>query len=163
VTEERTYSVDVPAGVGDGTTLRLTGRGAAGPRGGPTGDLYVHLRVRPHERFVRDGYDLIEELHLPLTTAALGAHVRYDTLDGTEDLVVPAGTQTGRRFRLRGRGVPEVNGHSRGDLVVVVVVDTPADLDDDQEELLRRLAALRGEDVAPKDTGILSRIKSAFR
>jgi molecular chaperone DnaJ len=163
VTEERTYSVEVPAGVDDGTTLRLTGRGSAGPRGGGNGDLYVHLRVRPHRRFARDGYDLVEELHLPLTTAALGAHVRYDTLDGAEDLVVPAGTQSGRRFRLRGRGVPEVNGHGRGDLVVVIAVDTPTALDDEQDELLRQLAALRGEEVAPKDTGILSRIRSAFR
>jgi len=163
VTDQRSYTVDVPAGVGDGTTLRLTGRGAAGPRGGMPGDLYVHLRVQRHPRFVRDGYDLIDELHVPVTVAALGAHLRYETLDGTEDLVVPAGTQTGRRFRLRGRGVPHVDGRSRGDLVVMVMVDTPTDLDDEQDELLRRLAASRGEEVAPKDTSILSRIRSAFR
>jgi molecular chaperone DnaJ len=163
VTEERTYQVDVPAGVDNGTTLRLSGRGPAGPRGGAAGDLYVHLRVTPHPRFGRDGYDLVEELHVPFTTAVLGAHLPYSTLDGDEDLVVPAGTQTGRRFRLRGRGVPHVDGRGRGDLFVTVVVDTPTSLDEEQEELVRQLAALRGEDVAPKDTGLFARIKSAFK
>ena len=129
-TEERTYTVDVPAGVDDGSTLRLTGRGAAGPRGGPPGDLYVHLRVRPHERFQRQGYDLVHELHVPMTQAALGAHIPFETLDGTEDLVIPAGTQSGRVFRLRGRGVPHVNARGRGELLVQVVVDTPTELDE---------------------------------
>src|SRR5439155_18591036 len=86
-TEEKVYMVDVPAGVDDGTTLRLTGRGAAGPRGVPSGDLYVHLRVRPHARFMRAGDDLVHELHLSMTQAALGAHLEFETLDGTEDLV----------------------------------------------------------------------------
>src|SRR3712207_7558094 len=95
-TEERTWTVHVPAGVDDGTTLRLTGRGAAGPRGGPPGDLYVHLRVRPHDTFERHGYDLVHDLHVPMTQAALGVHLAYETLDGTEDLVIPQGTQTGR-------------------------------------------------------------------
>ena len=102
-------------------------------------------------------------LHLPMAQAALGAHIRYETLDGTEDLVIPRATQPGKVFRLRGRGVPDVNGRGRGDLLVQVVVDTPADLDGDSEELLRRLAATRGEDVAPAEVGFLSRIKSAFR
>jgi molecular chaperone DnaJ len=163
VTEERSYQVDVPAGVDDGSTLRLSGRGAAGPRGGPSGDLYVHLRVTGHDRFERDGYDLVEELHLPMTTAALGAHISYTTLDGVEDLVVPAGTQTGRHFRLRGRGVPHVDGRGRGDLVLAVVVDTPLGLDDDQDGLLRQFAELRGDEVAPRDTSFFGRIKSAFR
>jgi molecular chaperone DnaJ len=163
VTEERSYQVDVPAGVDDGSTLRLSGRGAAGARGGGPGDLYVHLRVAGHDRFGRDGYDLIEELHLPMTTAALGAHISYATLDGIEDLVVPAGTQTGRRFRLRGRGVPHVDGRGRGDLVLAVTVDTPLGLDDEQDGLLRQLADLRGDEIAPRDTSFFGRIKSAFR
>ncbi len=162
-TEERTYTVDVPAGVDHGTTLRLTGRGAAGARGGPAGDLYVHLRVRPHERFVRDGADLVAELHLTMAQAALGAHLVFPTLDADEDLVVPRGTQTGRVFRLRGRGVPRVDGRGRGDLLVRVVVDTPEDLTAEQEDLLRRFAAARGEDVAPEEEGFLGRIRSAFR
>lgn len=161
-TEERTYTVDIPAGVDDGSTLRLTGRGAAGPRGGPKGDLYVHLRVRPHERFQRAGADLVHELSIPVTQAALGAHLSYETLDGTEDLVIPAGTQTGRVFRLRGRGVPLLDGRGRGDLLVQVVVETPTDLDREEADLLRRLAELRGDDVA-EGNGLLSKIRSAFK
>ncbi len=163
VVEDRALVVEVPAGVDDGTTLRLTGRGAAGPRGGPSGDLYVHLRVLPHPRFRRQGYDLVHELHLPVTQAALGASLTFETLDGTEDLVVPQGTQTGRSFRLRGRGVPHVDGRGRGDLLVEVVVDTPSGLTEAQEQLLHQLAADRGEDVTPADTGMLSRIRSAFK
>ena len=162
-TEERTFTVDVPAGVDNGSTLRLTGRGAAGPRGGANGDLYVHLRVASHKRFDRTGYDLVEELHVPMTQAALGAHVRYETLDGTEDLVVPAGTQTGRVFRLRDRGVPHVNDRGRGELLVRVVVDTPSSLSGEEAELVRKLAALRGDDVAPEDKGFISKIRSAGR
>ncbi|MEX2658894.1 MAG: molecular chaperone DnaJ [Acidimicrobiales bacterium] len=162
-TGERSYSVDIPAGIDEGNTLRLSGRGAAGPLGGPNGDLYVHVRVRPHDRFTRDGLDLVHELHLPVTQAALGVHIAFETLDGVEDLVVPAGTQTGRVFRLRGRGVPRVDGRARGDVLVEVVVDTPTPLNRDEEELLRQLASLRGEDVAPADAGLLSRIRSAFK
>ena len=162
-TEPRTYTVEVPAGVDDGNTLRLTSRGAAGPRGGAPGDLYVHLRVRPHERIQRQGYDLVHVLHVPMTQAVLGVHVAYETLDGTEDLVIPAGTQSGRVFRLRGRGVPHVNARGRGELLVQVVVDTPTDMSPEQEELMRRLAAERGEEVAPPEKGFLSRFRSAFK
>lgn len=161
--EEQALVVEVPPGVDDGTTLRLGGRGAAGPRGGPPGDLYVHLDVRPHPRFQRQGYDLVHELHLSVTQAALGVSIPFETLDGTEDLVVPQGTQTGRVFRLRGRGVPHVDGRGRGDLLVRVVVDTPTGLSSAQDSLLRELAAERGEEVAPADTGMLSRIRSAFK
>jgi molecular chaperone DnaJ len=167
--EERTYTVDIPAGVDTGSTLRLTGRGAAGPRGGPKGDLYVHVRVAAHERFERDGFDLRCDVPITLTQAALGAHLRFETLDGTEDLVVPRGTPSGREFRLRGRGVPHLDPdprrdrERRGDLIVRAVIEMPTDLTAEQEELLRRLAELRGEDVAPADTGLLSKIRSAFR
>jgi molecular chaperone DnaJ len=160
--EQRTYSVEVPAGVDDGSTLRLTGRGAAGARGGSNGDLYVHVRVRPHPTFRRDGDDLVHELHVPFTQATLGAHIEYDTLDGPEDLVVPRGTESGTTFRLRGRGIPHVRGRGRGDLRVNVVVEVPDDVDEEQESLLRRLAELRGEAVAEPDQGLFSRIKSAF-
>ena len=146
--DEKTYLVDVPAGVDDGTTLRLTGRGAAGPRGGPPGDLYVHLRVRPHDRFQRVGPDLLHVMPLPMTQAAIGAELPYTTLDGDEELLIPAGTQTGREFRLRGRGVPLLNGRGRGDLVVRVVVETPTALSATQEELLRRLAEAGSASIA---------------
>jgi molecular chaperone DnaJ len=162
-TEEKAYEVDIPAGVDTGTQLRLPGRGGAGARGGPLGDLYLQVQVRPHERFRRDGHDVIAELHVPMTQAALGAHISFETLDGTEDLALPPGTQTGRVFELRGRGVPGARGRGRGDLLVRVHVDTPIGLEKDQEQLLRDLAAVRGEDVAPADTGFLSRIRSAFK
>jgi molecular chaperone DnaJ len=161
--QDKTYTVDVPAGVDTGSTLRLGGRGAAGIRGGGYGDLYVHVRVGAHPRFQRQGYDLVHELHVPFTQATLGAHLAFETLDGTEDLVVSRGTQTGRVFRLRGRGVPHVEGRGRGDLLVQIVVDTPTDLPGDQEELIRQLAEARGDDVAPADSGFFSRIRSAFK
>ncbi|MFL6204617.1 MAG: molecular chaperone DnaJ [Acidimicrobiales bacterium] len=161
--EERTYTVDIPAGVDTGSTLRLTGRGAVGPRGGGHGDLYVRVRIHPHDRFVRDGVDLRCELPISFTQAALGAHLEFETLDGTEDLVIPRGTPTGTEFRLRARGVPHLERRGRGDLIVRVSVDVPTDLDEEQEELLRQLASLRGDEVAPADAGFFSRIRSAFR
>jgi molecular chaperone DnaJ len=161
--EEKAYTVDIPAGVDDGNTLQLGGRGAAGPRGGRPGDLFVHLRVKPDDRFLRQGNDLVHVLHLPMAQAALGAHIRYETLDGTEDLVIPRGTQPGKVFRLRGRGVPDVNGRGRGDLLVQVVVDTPTDLTKEQEDLLRLYAGSRGEDVAPAESGFLAKVRSAFK
>lgn len=161
--DERTYTVDIPAGVDTGSTLRLTGRGAAGPRGGGTGDLYVHVRVQPHDRFTRSGIDLHCDLSISFAQAALGAHLEFPTLDGAEDLVIPRGTPTGREFRLKGRGVPHLERRHRGDLIVRVQVQVPDDLTPEQEELLRQLAALRGDDVAPADAGFLSRIRSAFR
>jgi molecular chaperone DnaJ len=161
--EERTYTVDIPAGVDTGSTLRLSGRGAAGPRGGPAGDLYVHVRVQPHERFTRDGTDLRCDLPVSYAQAALGTHIQFDTLDGTEDLVVPRGTPTGREFKLRGRGVPHLDRRARGDLIVRAVVQVPSDLSPEEEDLLRQLAAHRGDDVAPADSGFFSKIRSAFR
>jgi molecular chaperone DnaJ len=162
-TESTSFVVEVPAGVDNGTTLRLAGRGAAGPRGGRPGDLYVHLRVRPDPRFVRDGVDLHHELHVAMTQAALGVTLSVDTLDGAEDLALPAGTQSGKEIRLRGRGVPHVQGRGRGDLIVTVVVDVPSGLTKTQEELLRQLAAEREEQVAPADTTLFSKIRHAFK
>lgn len=163
-TEERSYTVEVPAGVDDGSTLKIGVRGAAGPRGGQAGDLYVHLRVKSDDRFLRQGNDLVHVLTVPLAQAALGAHLKFETLDGTEDLVIPRGTQAGRVFRLRSRGVPRLSGGGgRGDLLVQVQVETPEDLTKDQEDLLRLFAASRGDEVAPADTGFLSRVRSAFK
>lgn len=163
VTAAETFTVDVPAGVSDGATLRVPGRGGAGPRGGPRGDLYVHLRVRPDPRFVRDGNDLVYDLHLATTQAALGAHVVIETLDGPEELNVPHGTQTGVTFRFRGKGVPHLQARGRGDLIVRAVVDTPTELSKAEEDLLRQLASLRGEEVAPADGGLRAKLRSAFK
>jgi molecular chaperone DnaJ len=161
-TSEHTYQVDVPAGVDSGSTLRLTGRGAAGPRGGTNGDLYVHLRVAPHDRYRRDGDDLITDVRISIAQAALGTTVALPTLDGDEELHVPAGTQHGREFVLRQRGVPRLQGRGRGDLRARLVVQTPTKLDDTEAALLRQLAEHRGESVHPADKGLFSRIKSAF-
>lgn len=164
VNRPRTYTVEVPAGVDHGATLRLSDKGAAGPRGGPPGDLFVHLRVARHPRFTREGSSLHSTLQVPVTVAALGATISFETLDGFEELQVSAGTQSGRQIRLRGRGVPELRRlDRRGDLVVHVAVDTPTGLSARQEELLRQLAAERDETVAPPDSGLLGRIRSAFK
>ncbi len=160
---ERTYPVDIPPGVADGNTLRLPGYGPAGPRGGPAGDLYVHLRVASHPRFTREGDDLHHDLHVSPSQAALGVTIALETLDDTVEIVVPRGTQPGHVFRLRALGVPRVRGRGRGDLLVTVVVDVPGKLDDEQEALYRQLAALAGEDVAPAETGLVSKFRSAFK
>lgn len=155
--------VDVPAGIDEGSTLRLTGRGASGLRGGPPGDLYAHVRVRPHPVLTRKGYDLLAVMHVAMSQAALGTSVDFETLDGAEEVAVPPGTQTGREIKLRGRGVPHLQGRGRGDLIITVVVDTPTDLSKEQEELLRQYAALRGEQVAAPDPGLMSKLRGAFK
>jgi molecular chaperone DnaJ len=154
--------VDIPAGVDHASTLRLSGRGPAGPRGGPAGDLYVHLSVLPDDRFERDGTDLRTVVHVSVAQAALGATLQFETLDGGETLAVAPGTQTGHQVRLRGRGVPHVRGRGRGDLFVRMVVDTPTRLTKAEEDLLRQLAAARGEEVGPPDEGLMARLRSAF-
>ncbi|HTO01572.1 MAG TPA: J domain-containing protein, partial [Microthrixaceae bacterium] len=161
--EEKTYTVDVPPGVDEGSTLKLAGRGAVGMRGGPAGDLYVRLRVKAHDRFVRNGDDLLHDLEIPMTQAVLGARLDLETLDGQEELVIPRGTQGGKVFRLKGRGVPRLDGRGRGDLMVRVTVDIPKKLEYEEEDLLRRFAEVRGEEVASADEGFFSRFKTAFK
>jgi molecular chaperone DnaJ len=162
VTGERTYQVDVPAGVDTGSTLRLTGRGAAGPRGGRAGDLYVHLRVAPHSRYERDGDDLVTEVPISIAQASLGTRLTLPTLDGDEELVVPSGTQPGHEFVLRSRGVPRLQGRGRGDLRAVIRVEVPTSLTDAEAELLRKFAEGRNEVVGAPGGRLFSRIKSAF-
>lgn len=163
VSSEHDYTVNVPAGVDDGATLRLSGLGASGPRGGPPGDLYLHLRVEPHPALSRDGWDLRTTVAATMAQAALGADVEIETLEGPEVVQVAPGTPAGYELRLRGRGVPHLQRRGRGDLIVTVEVQTPTDLTPTQEELLRRFAAERGERVAPAEAGLLSRIRSAFK
>lgn len=161
VVTDKTYQVDIPAGVDTGSTLRLSGRGAVGPRGGSAGDLYVHVRVAADERFTREGDDLCCDLPVSIAQATLGARFTLATLDGDEELVVPAGTQPGREFVLRQRGVTHLQGRGRGDLRVRVNVEVPTKLSDAETELLRRFAEGRGESVMTEQ-GLFSRIKSAF-
>jgi len=160
---ETTVEVDVPAGIEDGQRLRYAGRGPAGRRGGPNGDLYVAVRVRPHPTLRRDGPDLSVRVPVAVTQAMLGAEVTVDTLEGPEVVRIPAGTQPGVRLRLPGRGVPVLRGRGRGDLYVEVEVQVPTHLSEEEAELVARLAELRGEPVSPSDRGLLGRIRSAFR
>jgi molecular chaperone DnaJ len=163
--EDRTFTVEVPAGVEDGSTLRLATRGPAGPRGGTNGSLFVHLVVAPDERFERGGDDLHTTVHVGMVQAALGATVEVETLEEPRQVAVPAGTQTGYVVRLRGFGVPHLRGRGRGDLYVHLVVDTPTELTPRQRELLAELAVQRGEEVhGGRDghDGVLSRIRSAL-
>lgn len=152
----------VPAGVADGTQLRLAGRGHAGPSGGPAGDLYLFVRVTPDPHLERIGNDLVARMTIGFSQASLGTRLSVPTLDGEEELWVPPGTQPGRVFTLRHGGVPHLNGRGRGDLKVVVEVEVPTKLSSEEEKLLRHLADLRGEDVAEANRGFFDRIRSAF-
>jgi molecular chaperone DnaJ len=164
-TEETTFTVEVPAGVDNGSTLRLAGRGAAGQRGGPTGSLFVQLIVTPDTRFERESDNLHTTLSIGVAQAALGTEVEVDTMEGTHLVVVKAGTQHGHIERVRGEGVPHLRGRGRGDLFVHVLVETPSDLTAPEEERLRQFAAARGETVSAPGggaDGVFSRIRSAF-
>ena len=160
-----TLAVDIPAGISDEQRVRLTGRGHAGERGGPAGNLYVLVRVRPDERFLRDGSDLISVLDVPAPAAALGTVMSVPTLDGEEEIEVPAGTQPGTVVELRGRGMP-IPGRSRtGDHRVVLNVVVPRNLSSRQRELLEELADSVTEDNMREtaDESILSKLKRALR
>ena len=164
IVKEISLTVEIPAGVDTGQTLRLTGRGAVGPRGGGAGDLYVHLRVAAHESWRREEDDLVTDVPISIAQAALGTELDLQTLDGVEHLVVPAGVQHGHEFVLRGRGVPRLGqggrARGRGNLRARVVVEVPTKLSGAERDVLRRFAELRGEQV--NDDGIVSKIKSAF-
>jgi len=163
VMSQRTIDVDVPAGVDDGTRLRLAGRGAAAARGGPPGDLYVTIRVTSTSEFERHGDDLLAVRRVGIAQAALGTELEIDGLDGAHTVSVPAGTQPGQLFRIKGAGVPSLRGRGRGDLLVRVDVEVPTKLDDEEAELLHRLAEHRGEAVAPPSKGVFARLRSAFQ
>jgi molecular chaperone DnaJ len=161
----KTLSVDVPAGIADEQRIRLTGRGHAGEHGGPSGDLYVLVRVAADERFLRDGNDLVTVVDVPAPAAALGATVTVATLDGDEQLEVPAGTQPGTVVTLRGRGMPAIGRGRRGDQRVVMNVVIPRNLSARQEELLEELrGSLTDENLAePGDESLLAKVRRAFR
>ena len=154
----------IPAGVDDGARLRLTGEGEHGRRGGRTGDLYVVLSVAPHERYHRDGLHVLTTESIGYAQAVLGAEIEVETLHGAETLQIPAGTEAGARFRLRGKGVPRLGGSGRGDHVVEVAIHVPkpSQLDDEQRALLVRIAELEGR-PARADRSVLERVKSLFR
>ena len=164
---EREIEVDVPAGVSSGDYITMRGQGNAGPAGATNGDLIVVMDVKEDHRFTRDGADLVHEHAITFSQAALGAEVEVPTVDGTAKLTIPAGTQSGKMLRLRGRGLPHLRGGGRGDQIVRVLVWTPSRLDEAQERLLRQLAEIESPppantETAQREGGFWSKVKEAF-
>jgi molecular chaperone DnaJ len=162
-----TITVDIPAGVESGTRIRLQGYGDAGVSSGPTGDLYVEIREKPHAVFERRGDDLHCSLEIPMTAAALGTIMKVETVDGPREVDVRPGTQSGETIRLKGLGVGHLQRTGRGELIVHIDVQTPIGMSPEQEQLMKRLAALRGEELpearlSPANAGLFSRLRDAF-
>ena len=163
VVEERTLTVEIPAGIHDGQRIRLSGEGHAGVLGEATGDAYVEVRIRPDERFVREGNDVYTTVGVTITQAALGATITIPTLDGEEELELAPGTQPGEIFVLRGRGMPVLQGFGRGDERILVNVLVPRQLNDEQRRLLREFDEHADERTYGKPDGFFDKLKSAFR
>jgi molecular chaperone DnaJ len=165
VRREKTLSVSIPAGVEDGNRIRLTGEGEAGVRGGAPGDLYIFLSVKPHRFFQRDGANIQCRVPIDMATAALGGTIEVPAIDGTRaKLTVPAGAQTGRQFRLKGKGMSVLRSPSRGDMYIEVTVETPVNLTKRQQELLREFAEAGDgkRATSPEAEGFFSRVKEFF-
>lgn len=161
--EERSLSVNIPAGIEDGTRIRLAGEGEAGLRGGPAGDLYIFLSIRPHEFFQRDGADLFCKVPVSMTTAALGGNIDVQTLDGNASRVkIPDGTQSGKQFRLRGKGMPVLRSQQTGDLFIQVAIETPQNLSRQQRELLEEFERISSKENSPQSSGFFARMKEFF-
>ncbi|HYI13700.1 MAG TPA: molecular chaperone DnaJ [Thermoanaerobaculia bacterium] len=161
VREEKTISVKIPAGVDDGSRLRVAGEGEAGFNGGPAGDLYVFISVKDHPKFQRRDSDIHSEHAISFTQAALGGDATVDTIDGSDELKIPSGTQPNQVFRLRGKGVPFLDGTGRGDHYIHIVVRIPTALNDEQRALLEQLAAIEGVN-APGEKGVFDKVKEFF-
>ena len=160
---ERSISVKIPAGVDDGTRIRLAGEGEPGARRGPAGNLYVVLHVKPHNHFRRQDTNILLELDLNVAQAALGDKIVVPTLDGDDELVIPAGTQTGEVFKLRGKGVPHLRRNGRGDQLVMVHVLTPTKLSKQQKDLLTELSKTLGREVVHQpEKGLFEKVKEAI-
>jgi molecular chaperone DnaJ len=163
VTRERTLSVNVPAGVEEGTRIRLAGEGEAGLRGGPAGDLYIFLSIKPHPLFQRDGADLFCRVPISMVSAALGGEITVPTLEGADAKVkLPEGTQTGKQFRIRGKGMPVLRSRDHGDLYIQVVVETPQNLTRRQRELLQEFETESSRETHPESAGFFSRVREFF-
>jgi len=162
-TKERTLSVNIPAGVEDGTRIRLAGEGEAGLRGGPSGDLYIFLSIEPHEFFQRDGADLFCRAPISMTTAALGGTIEVPTVDGGRSRVkIPEGAESGKQFRLRGKGMPVLRSKAVGDMYIQVEVETPKNLSKKQKELLKEFEEASTDSNSPDSSGFFSRVKAFF-
>lgn len=160
VTKERTLSVNIPVGVEDGTRIRLAGEGEAGLRGGPSGDLYIFLSVRPHEFFQRDGADLYCKVPISMSTAALGGEIEVPTIDGKRARVnIPEGAQNGKQFRLKGKGMPVLRASQHGDMYIQVAVETPVNLTRRQRELLAEFDR-EARNNSPESEGFFAKAKA---
>ena len=163
VVKERTLSVNIPAGVEDGTRIRLAGEGEAGVRGGPAGDLYIFLSIKQHELFQRDGADIFCRVPISMITASLGGQIDVPTVEGAMTRVkVPEGTETGKQFRLKGKGMPVLRSKQQGDMYIQVDVETPKNLTKRQRELLEEFEKLSHKDTSPESAGFFSKMKEFF-
>ena len=163
VVKERNLSVNIPAGVEDGTRIRLAGEGEAGLRGGPAGDLYIFLSLKPHEFFQRDGADIFCRVPISMTTAALGGHIDVPTVDGGKTRVkVPEGTETGKQFRLKSKGMPVLRSKVTGDMYIQVDVETPKSLTRRQRELLEEFERESKDETSPHSSGFFAKVKEFF-
>jgi molecular chaperone DnaJ len=163
VRRERTLSISIPAGIEDGQRIRLAGEGEPGARNGPRGDLYIFVSVKEHELFERDGQTLFARTPVPMCTAALGGEIEMPTIDGGRMRVsIPEGAQTGKRMRLKGKGMPTLRGGPNGDLVVELFVETPSNLSARQKELLRQFSAECCEKSHPESQGFFNKVKRFF-
>jgi molecular chaperone DnaJ len=162
VETESVLTVKVPPGVDTGTRLKLTGEGEPGDRGGPPGDLYVVVHVQEHPIFIREDTEVICEVPISFTQAALGSTIEVPTLDGKVKMKIPGGTQSGKVFRLRGKGIPHLNGYQRGDQHVRVTVEVPEKLSRKQRDLLEQFAAAEGEDTNPQSKSFFAKVKELF-
>ncbi len=163
VVKERTLSVNIPAGVEDGTRIRLAGEGEAGLRGGPAGDLYIFLSIKPHDLFQRDGADIFCRVPISMITAALGGHIDVPTVEGAMTRVkVPEGTESGKQFRLKGKGMPVLRSKVQGDMYIQVDVETPKSLTRRQRELLEEFEKESHKDTSPESSGFFAKMKEFF-
>ncbi|KYH34522.1 chaperone protein DnaJ [Clostridium tepidiprofundi DSM 19306] len=163
VKKEKNIKINIPAGVDTGNVIPLRGHGQPGSNGGPPGDLYVHIRVMPHKRFVRKGNDIYIEEHISIGKAIFGAEIDVPTIDGTVSYKIPSGTQSGTVFRLKGKGIQRVNGYGRGDQYVKVIVDIPKKLNDKQKEALVKFMEASGEDINSTDGNKKGFFKNMFK
>jgi molecular chaperone DnaJ len=163
VQKDKTLQVKIPKGVEEGTRIRLAGEGEAGTRGAPAGDLYIFLSIKPHPLFKRDGDLLYCQVPIPMTKATLGGQIEVPTIGGGRARIkIPEGTQSGRQFRLRGKGMPELNGGYVGDMIIETVVETPTNLSKRQREILEEFAEEGGDQITPRSEGFFAKVKDLW-
>ncbi|MDF2839258.1 MAG: molecular chaperone DnaJ [Clostridia bacterium] len=163
VRKNKKITIEIPAGVDNGSVMPLRGEGEPGEKGGPKGDLYIYFRVKPHSLFKRDGMNLFCEIPISFVQATMGAEISVPTLEGQEQFEIPEGTQTGTTFKLKGQGIPSLRSKARGDLYFTVKVDIPRKLSDKQKEALKHFADAMGEEITGKGKSFFDKVKDAFK